>query len=85
MYSWNIFGARTNHGQIWTQKTHHVPYLWPSIENVIRGKMVAPITFEAYNFLCRPPIDVRSEKKLYPLLRAFQWYVVRHLHISKSE
>jgi hypothetical protein len=27
MHSWNIFGARTNHGQTWIHKTHHDPNL----------------------------------------------------------
>jgi hypothetical protein len=37
-----------------------------------------------YNFVCRPPIKIRSKTKLYPSLRAFQWYVTRHLHKRKS-
>ncbi len=34
--------------------------------------------------MCRPSIDMRSKEKLYPLLRAFQWYVACHLHARKS-
>jgi len=41
-------------------------------------------TLEAHNFLCRPPIEVRSKAKLYPSLRSFQKYIAHHLHISKS-
>jgi hypothetical protein len=37
-------------------------------------------TLEAHNFVCRPPIEVTFEVKL---LRAFQWYVARHLYIRK--
>jgi hypothetical protein len=31
MHSWNIFGARTNHGQTRTHKTHHGPDLREAI------------------------------------------------------
>jgi hypothetical protein len=27
MHSWNIFGAKMNHGQTWIHKTHHGPEL----------------------------------------------------------
>jgi hypothetical protein len=41
-------------------------------------------TLETYNILCRPSIEVKFKIKLYPLLRAFQRYVARHLHIGIS-
>jgi hypothetical protein len=41
-------------------------------------------TLGAYNFACKPLIEVRSKEKLYPLLRAFQWRVACHLHTRKS-
>jgi hypothetical protein len=41
-------------------------------------------TLKAHNFLCRPPIIMRSKAKLYPSLRAFQRYVARRLHPRKS-
>ncbi len=37
----------------------------------------------AYNFMCKPLIEMRSKAKLYPLLKAFQWYVSCHLHIRE--
>ncbi len=39
-----------------------------------------PATLEAHNFLCRPPIAMRSKAKLQLLLRSFQWYVSCCLH-----
>ncbi len=36
-----------------------------------------PTTLGAHNFTCRPSITMRSQAKLYPLLRAFQRYVAR--------
>jgi hypothetical protein len=33
-----------------------------------------PVTLEVDNFLCRPPIEIRFEEKLYPLSRKFLWY-----------
>jgi hypothetical protein len=41
-------------------------------------------TLGAHNFACRPPIEMRYEAKLYPLLKDFQWYAARHLHARKS-
>ncbi len=35
-------------------------------------KIGTPKTLEAHNFVCRPPIEVRCEAKLYPSSRAFQ-------------
>ncbi len=37
----------------------------------------------AHNFVCKPPIEVRSKAKLQPSSRAFQRYVVHHLHARK--
>jgi hypothetical protein len=39
-----------------------------------------PTTLGAHNFSCKSPIEMRFEAKLYPLLRAFQRYVTRHMH-----
>jgi hypothetical protein len=47
-------------------------------------KMGTLATLEAHNFVCRPSIEVGSQSKLWPLLKAFQRYVARHLHIRKS-
>jgi hypothetical protein len=41
-------------------------------------------TLKAQNFLCKLSIVTRSEAKLYPWSRAFQWYVVHHLRARKS-
>jgi hypothetical protein len=41
-------------------------------------------TLEAHNVLWKHSIEVRSEAKLYPSLRAFQRYVACHLNASKS-
>jgi len=38
---------------------------------------------DTHNFVCRPMIEMKFEAKLYPLLRAFQSYVARHLHTRK--
>ncbi len=47
-------------------------------------KVGTPITLEAHNFVCRPPIKMTLKEKLYPLPKAFQWYVIRHLNTRKS-
>jgi hypothetical protein len=39
-----------------------------------------PATLGAHNFACRPPIEMRSEAKLYLSLRTFKRYVTCHLH-----
>ncbi len=41
-------------------------------------------TLEGHNFLCRSSIEVRSQAKLWPLLRTFQLYVECHLHARIS-
>jgi len=41
-------------------------------------------TLGAHNFVCKPLIEVRSKAKLYPFSRAFQQFVARHLHATKS-
>ncbi len=41
-------------------------------------------TLRAYNFLCRPPIVMRSKEKLQPSSRIFQWNVAHCLHVRKS-
>jgi len=38
---------------------------------------------EPHNLVSRPRIKMWSEKKLYFLLRAFQWYVAHPLQLSK--
>jgi len=43
-----------------------------------------PTTLGAHNFSCKPPIEMRFEAKLYPLLRVFQRYVTRHMHTRTS-
>ncbi len=43
-----------------------------------------PATLRTHNFMCRPPIAMRSKEKLYPSLRTFQQYVARYLHTRKS-
>jgi hypothetical protein len=47
-------------------------------------KVGTPATLGAHNFVCRPPIEMKSKSKLYPSLRAFQRYITRHLHARKS-
>jgi hypothetical protein len=47
-------------------------------------KVGIPATLGAHNFVCRPPIEIKFETKLYPLSRAFKWYVAQHLHATKS-
>jgi len=42
------------------------------------------MTLGAYNFSCRPRVEMKSKAKLYALSRAFQWYVASCLHASKS-
>jgi hypothetical protein len=42
------------------------------------------VTLGAHNFICKPPIKKSFKTKLWPLSRAFQWYVARHLHVKKS-
>jgi len=72
---------------------HHLPpYIiicaWPRGQNpnVILSQTPKIGTFvilEAYNFVCRPPIEVRFKAKLYPLSIVFQRYVTQHLCVRK--
>jgi hypothetical protein len=78
MHSWNTFGARTNHGQIRTHKTHHDPdlgeattfplivYFVPFHEAHIQmaSKVGILVTLGPHNFMCRPSINMKSEEKL---------------------
>ncbi len=111
MHSWNIFGARTNHGHTWIHKIHHgldlkeattfplILFLMINHGGYIQmsfcpktPKLGVPkflkLGFSALwsvitscaNFLLRWGL----KKKLYPLSRAFQQHVIRHLHASKS-
>jgi hypothetical protein len=45
-------------------------------------KIKTPTTLEAHNFVCKPPIAMSFQEKLYTLLTAFQWYMARHLHTN---
>ncbi len=63
-------------------KCHFVPGL-PSGSSKIPTTRI-PTTFGAHNFACKPLIEMRSEIKLQPLSRAFQWYVACHLHARTS-
>ncbi len=76
---------------------YNILYTWPQGQhpNVILSRdsqvgnpkipeIKTPTALEANNFLCKPLIEVRYKEKLQPLLKAFQWYVARHLHASKS-
>jgi len=47
-------------------------------------KVGTSVTLGPHNFVCRPPIEMRFEAKLYNLSRAFQRYVASHLHARKS-
>ncbi len=98
VHNWSTFGAKTNHGQIRTHKTHHGPDLgeaptFPLIVYFVPGHRIStqmsfcfmiPVTLGAHNFVCKPSIEIKSKEKLQPLLRAFQRYVARHLHVRKS-
>ncbi len=68
-------------------KCHFVPRLpsgSPKIP-IVRSTQVAGVpTLGAHNFVCKPPIKIRSEENLYPSSRAFQYYVARHMHVRKS-
>jgi hypothetical protein len=61
----------------------------PGLPNGSSGipKVGTPTTLAAtlgpHNFVCRPPIEMRSKENLYPSLRAFQRYVVRYLYLRK--
>ncbi len=48
------------------------------------SKIGTPATLQAHNFMCKPPIDVRSKATLYSSSRAFQRYVVCYLQTKKS-
>ncbi len=39
--------------------------------------------FGGHNFVCKPSIKMRFKAKLQPSSRAFQWYVVCHLHAKE--
>jgi len=46
-------------------------------------KVVGVPTLGPHNIVCKPSIEMRSEAKLYPLLRAFQRYVTHHPNACK--
>ncbi len=56
-----------------TSKWHFVPGL-PSGSLEI-PKFRTSAILGAHNFLCKPPIEMRSKEKLYPSSRSFQQYV----------
>ncbi len=47
-------------------------------------KIGTPVTLDAHNLVCIPPIEVRSKEKLQPQSKAFQRYVTCHLKVRKS-
>jgi hypothetical protein len=49
------------------------------------AKVGTPATLGPHNFVCRPPIEMRSKTKLEPSLRAFQRYVTHHLHATCTQ
>ncbi len=74
VHSLSIFGARTSHGQIWTQKIHHNPDLGEAITFPL-------IVYSA------PLHRGRIQMTFFhgtPKWKAFQRYVARHLHATKS-
>ncbi len=85
------FGARTNHKQAQIHKTCHDPNLAPKHHFVLGLPTKSPeipkigtlATLGAHNFVCRPPIEMRFQAKLQPSSRAFQRYVLWHLHARK--
>ncbi len=78
MHSWSILGARMSHWQIQTHKTHHgldlgeattfpfIVYYVLLHETHIQMAFWfgTPTTLRAHNFVCRPPIEMRSKAKL---------------------
>jgi hypothetical protein len=62
---------------------------WHFVLGLLNGSLEIPkvgtlATLGPYNFVCRPPIEMRSKTKFYPLPRAFQRYVAHHQHARKS-
>ncbi len=53
-------------------------------ESLEISKIGTLATLKTHNFVFRPLIEMRSKAKLYLLLRAFQQYVSRHLHVRES-
>ncbi len=64
-----------------TPKCHFVPRL--SRWSLAIPKIGTFATLEAHNFVCKPPIEMKSKTKVQPLSRSFQSYVARHLHARK--
>jgi hypothetical protein len=65
-----------------TSKWHFVPRLPNGSLEIPRVETLMTLGF--HNFVCKPPIAMRFEAKLYPSLRAFQQYVASHLNARKS-
>jgi hypothetical protein len=65
----------------WPQGLHSNAILsWDyQIESLEILEIKTLATLEAHNFLCRPLIELRFKKTLYPLLQDFQQYVARYL------
>ncbi len=105
------FGARTNHKQTRTHKTHNGPdlgeattfpfiiYFVPDHETSTQmsfcpqtpkfgspeiSKVESPATLRAHNFVCKPPIEMRSKERLQPSSGSFQQFVASHLYTKKS-
>ncbi len=54
----------------------------PGTPNPEIATVEIPATMWDHNFLCRPPITMRSEAKLQPSSRTFQRRLARLLHVS---
>ncbi len=64
-----------------TPKCHFVLRLPSGSPEIL--KVGSPTTLKAYNFVCRPSIEMKSQAKLQPSLKAFQRYFTRHLNAKK--
>jgi hypothetical protein len=56
--------------------------VWASPSHLAQSGVATPITLDAHNFLCKPPIMVRSQAKLYACWELFNdmW----HAHKSRQ-
>jgi hypothetical protein len=64
-------------------KCHFVPGLPNGSPKI--PKVGISMILGAHNFVWKPLTKMRFKEKLYPLSRAFQWYVACHLHKKKSQ
>ncbi len=74
----------------WPRNQHpNVILSWDSQMGILKfpklGLMIpaTPVTSGAHNFVCKPPIEMRSQSKLQPSLKTFQQCVRHHLYIRK--